>query len=82
MSTYLSPAQIAEQLAIAHDAVLDLIRSGELPATHVGRCCDAKRPTYRVAVEDLESFLLRRRTQPPAAKQTRRRKLPPVKCYV
>lgn len=80
MSLYLTPAQIAERLAVTHDRVLDWIASRELPAHLVGRQRNAKRPTYRVSVDDLDSFLLRRRTEVPAPKR-RKRKLPPVTKY-
>lgn len=45
-----SPAEIADQLGINYKAVLELIRSGELPALQIGR-------NYRVPDVELERYL-------------------------
>jgi excisionase family DNA binding protein len=83
VTAYYTIAEVAQMLRIAHDAALDLVASGELPATHVGRRRDAKRPTYRISAVDLDAFLASRRTQPAAKKLTRRsRSLPTVREYV
>jgi excisionase family DNA binding protein len=71
---YLTPPAIAARLGVAEETVRLWITSGELPAANVAkRSC--RRPRYRVAPEDLETFLAARRPNAKlAATPTRRRK--------
>lgn len=58
MKNYLTPAQVAEHLAVSDQTVLNLIGRGELPAIRLSP------RVIRVDPEDVEIHLLSRRTQP------------------
>ena len=67
-----TPAEIGELLNLPPATVLKFIGAGELIA-HDLAGPGAKQKRYRIAAADLEAFLLRRRSQPAPAQQTRRR---------
>lgn len=83
MSVYLTPARVAECLGVNCSKVVAWINAGELKAANVARNRHGQ-PRWRIAQSDLDDFLLRRTSQPPApmTKQSRRRKLPAVPEYV
>jgi len=64
--TYLSPPQVAKQLQVGRDKVLNWIRSGELKAANVS---DSFRPRYRIAPASLDLFLAGRTNPQPRRKQ-------------
>ena len=70
---YLPVADVAERLAIDPSSVLALIRSGALPAVDVALPGTARR-RWRIAVADLEAFLIRRRSSPPSRRRNRHRR--------
>lgn len=63
---YLSPVQIASELAWSRDTVLRAIHRGDLPAVAYGR-------TFRVARADLDAFIARHTTTGPTPRRARRR---------
>lgn len=72
-AAYLSPGEVADRLGLAKAApVLAWIHAGELPAVNVGT--GTGRPTYRVALADLDAFLERRRAVPAARPERRARR--------
>jgi hypothetical protein len=75
----LSTREVAELLGIRVHSVLSLIASGDLKAADVS-IRQSRRPRWKVAQEDIDSFLLRR-TRQPATKRRRRRKSTNVKQY-
>jgi len=66
----LNPPQIAKQLRVSHDTVLDWIRRGELKASNLAA---GARPRYVVTPEELAAFLKGREPEPPRARGRRRR---------
>jgi excisionase family DNA binding protein len=50
----LTPADVAERLAVSRSMAYKLLRTGELPAIYVGRL-------PRIAEADLDAFIRRRR---------------------
>ena len=67
--------QVATRLVTDRDGVSRLIASGELLAVNVARSRTAKRPTWRIRPEDLETFELSRRSvKPSSAARPRRTK--------
>lgn len=70
---FLAVADVAERLALDPSSVLALIRSGVLPAVDVALTGTTRR-RWRIAVADLESFLLARRSSPPSRRRNRRRR--------
>lgn len=70
---FLSPGQIAEQLGCKVERIIRWIRSGQLRGVNLGD--GLKRPRFKVAPCDLESFLISRAVQPPV-KAPRRRRAP------
>ncbi len=69
---WLTPPQVAEQLAVDPAKVLTWIRSGALAAVNVGE--GPLRPRFRVSPEALSDFLRRRQTTPPTPRPRRRRR--------
>lgn len=63
---YLSPSQIATELAVSRDTVLRAIHRGDLPAVSYGR-------TFRVSRDALDAFIARHTTSGPTPRRTRRR---------
>lgn len=49
---FLTPAQVAEELAVTESQVYTLMRSGELPAVKIGR-----RGVWRVSRRSLDAFV-------------------------
>ena len=74
---YLAPAQVAEDLGLDVRKVLMWIRTGELRAVNIAVNLSGKKPRWRIAAVDLETFLLRR-TAAPVLKPTRRRRADPA----
>ncbi len=70
-----STAEISEQLGVSADKILDWIHDGSLPAVNLARRTGGK-SRWRIAHDDLEAFLLRRRSQPPAPAPKRKRRTP------
>lgn len=58
---------VATRCGVTRDAVSGWIASKELPAVNVSRARNAKRATWRIRPEDLETFELSRRTSKPAS---------------
>ena len=67
--------QVAARFAVDRDAVSRWIAQGELLAVNVARSRNAKRPSWRIRPEDLETFELSRLTSKPIT-PTRRAKKP------
>lgn len=65
----LTPPQIAKQLRVSHDKVLDWIRRGELKASNLAT---GARPRYVVTPDELAAFLKRREPQQPPSRGRRR----------
>jgi excisionase family DNA binding protein len=65
----LTPPQIAKQLRVSHDKVLDWIRRGELKASNLAT---GGRPRYVVTPDELAAFLKRREPQQPSPRARRR----------
>ena len=73
----LTPPQVAKQLGVSPDKVLDWIRKGELSATNVA--AGSGRPRYRISAEDLAKFQrTRQNVKPPPRPPRRPRKDPNV----
>lgn len=75
VTTQLSPrlhttVQVAEYLCTSIDRVLDAIHNGDLIAVDI-RTRGAKRATWRISQEALDTYLAARSTQAPAAKPAR-----------
>ena len=79
-SWYYTIAQIAELLGVSPDKPRDWIADGSLPAINVARHSGGK-ARWRVSQADLEAFLLRRRTQPPAPAPKRKKRTTDVTTY-
>jgi hypothetical protein len=76
MTRYLTPPQLARQLAIDAAKVIGWIRAGELRAINIATTL-AGRPRYRIDPRDADAFLARRAaaaTSPPPAARSRRRR--------
>ena len=56
MTAFLTPTQVAEELACSPDSVLRAITRGDLPAVKYGRL-------VRVSRDDLDRFLEQHKTQ-------------------
>jgi excisionase family DNA binding protein len=72
---YLTPPQIAEILGVAHEKILQFIRTGELRAIDLSSK-RGHRPRWHVSRDDLEDFLNRRAAKPlpPSRRRKRRRR--------
>ena len=76
LTVMLTIEQVATHLVTDRDGVSRLIASGELLAVNVARSRAAKRPTWRIRPEDLETFELSRRSvKPSSTARPRRTKL-------
>jgi excisionase family DNA binding protein len=64
----LTIAEAASRLGVSRWTVSSLIRSGELPAVHVG-AADAQRRTLRILPDDWQAFLARRQGKPAQPRQ-------------
>ncbi|MCY2988508.1 MAG: helix-turn-helix domain-containing protein [Planctomycetota bacterium] len=73
---WLTPPQIARELAIRESKIAAWIRSGELTACNIAEHVGGK-PRWRIRRTDLEAFLLRRQSQAPVVPIRRRRKPDP-----
>jgi hypothetical protein len=71
-ASWLTPPKIAKQFGIDPAKVVGWIRRGELVAVNVADRTGG-RPRWRIASDDLDAFLLRRRSQPPALRPARRK---------
>lgn len=69
LSRLLSPREVAERWACKVDRVLDLVHSGALPATNIGR--GAVKGRYRIDPADLARFEESRRVPPPGRRGRR-----------
>ena len=72
-TTYLTVAEVAAQMAVGSEQVLGWIHAGQLSASNVA-AVGRKRPRWRIAPDDLESFLAARRNRKPVPTQRRKRK--------
>lgn len=79
MKAMLSVKEVAELLGIRQHGVLTLIRNGEL-AAHDVSLKPGGRPRWRIAREEIESFLTRR-AHVAAPKRRRKRRPKDVKQY-
>ncbi len=70
---FVTPSAIATRLGVRVDIVLTFIHSGELPAVDLSR--RRQKPRWHVREEDLEAFLARRRSTPPAPPARKKRRL-------
>lgn len=68
----LTPPDVARHLGVDADKVRGWISRGELVAVNVATTLGG-RPRWRIRTEDLEAFLLRRQSQSPAVRPSRRR---------
>ena len=68
-----TPPEIAARLRINVQKVLGWISSGELSALNIATKVGG-RPRYRIRVEDLQAFELRRTVVPPPPPAARRRR--------
>ena len=71
-TAWLTPPQVAEQLAVDPSKVIVWIKRGELVAVNLASRIDG-RARYRISAEALGEFL-RRRTATPTARPTRSRR--------
>lgn len=62
MKKLLSIAEVSKSLGTNENKILNLIRSGELPAINVAQNGNGKRPRWRIADTDLDAFLESRKT--------------------
>lgn len=76
-----TPRAIAAELSCDVSKPLGWINRGELPAFNLSERI-GERPRYKVRMEDWQDFLQRRRVQPPAPRQRRRRKQGPQGSFV
>lgn len=80
----IAPAQllliddVATRLGVDRDAVSQFIKTRELLAVNVARSRNAKRPSWRIRPEDLETFERSRRTSSPATAQKKRTAKPAI----
>lgn len=77
MTAYTSPPAVAETLGINVCKVLSWIKSGELRAVNVAARA-GRRPRWRIAQTDLDSFLAGRTATPPVKTTRRRRRADPA----
>jgi len=68
-----TPPQVARILAVAPETVIAWIRSGELDAINVAKST-ARRPRYRIDIDDLKRFEQRRKVLPTKKTVSRKRK--------
>ena len=68
MSTPLTIADAATRLGVSRWTIAELIRSGDLPAIHVG-AANAKRRTLRILPEAIEQFIAARQGKPQAPRR-------------
>lgn len=73
MTKAFTVADLVERFSVGEHTVLGWIRSGELTAFDVSRNPGGK-PRWRISVEALASFELRRTSTPPQPSTTRRRR--------
>lgn len=66
--------QVAIRQNVNRDAVSHWINTGELPAVNVARSRTAKRPSWRIRLEDLQAFEFARSTTQPAATRSKGKK--------
>jgi excisionase family DNA binding protein len=69
----LNPEEIAKQLRVSHDTVLEWIRRGQLKASNLA---SGSRPRYVVTPDELAAFLKSRQPEPPRLRTRRPRKPP------
>lgn len=62
MEEYLTPEEVAEILKVSNKAILDWLRSGDIPGTKVGRL-------WRIPKADLETWLESNTQRPKTAAQ-------------
>ena len=63
----LTISQVAVRLGTDRDGVSRLIASRDLLAINVARSSSAKRPTWRIRPEDLDTFEMSRRSVKPSS---------------
>jgi len=73
---YMTPPELAAELGVEAQKIVDWITAGELAAVNVAADAHGRRPRWRVSREDLELFLRGRANKPRPAPRPRRRKLP------
>jgi excisionase family DNA binding protein len=74
LTSFLTPPQIAERLAVSEDTVLRWLANNELRGFRIGQKPNSKRPRWRVSEVDLLAFLERRSNGPRIEPQRRRRR--------
>ncbi|HUE72008.1 MAG TPA: helix-turn-helix domain-containing protein [Pirellulaceae bacterium] len=77
---HFTTGQAAEEISVTDEKIRDLIKAGEIAAIDVSLHAGGK-PRWRIAASDLEAFLLRRRTQPPATAPKRKKRPAQVTEY-
>jgi len=69
----MSPPAVAQRLGIDAHKVVSFIRSGELLACNLASA-GSRRPRWRIAEDDLQEFLAKRRSSGPAPRPQRRKR--------
>jgi len=59
MNGAMTPQEVADRLKVSRDTVLRWLRSGKLPAAHLGH------KTYRITEDALEAFMRGEQTKGP-----------------
>jgi excisionase family DNA binding protein len=68
-----TPPEVAKRLRVAVNKIMRWIKLGELMAFNVA-ATGSRLPRWRIDPTDLDAFMDRRRSQPPAPKPPRRKK--------
>jgi hypothetical protein len=76
---WLTPSQIAQQLAVKPERVIKWIKGGQLRGVNIGD--GLVKPRFRIAAADLEVFLIARTVQPPVRPARRRRRVEGITEY-
>lgn len=79
MNNALTVREVSEMLGVGQHGILALIRTGELLAVDVS-LHPGGRPRWRIMLDEIEGFLIRRTHLPPGPRR-RRRKTATVKKY-
>jgi Helix-turn-helix domain len=77
---FYSVKDVATLLSLRARSVLSLIAADELKAIDVS-IRQSRRPRWRIARPDLDSFIAKRQRQPAAPRRRRRKPAPATKAY-